>query len=336
MARLGELDLPRRLAPTVPVWITEIGTGFLCAGGSILLRALFDAVVVGGAPFALIFPAMILATLFARWPAGAVTAVCTILYAWYYGYPVRNSFAFATPDGPLTIAAIVLGAVLTVLIAEVFRRAARAATDERDREIAERDLFLSEFEHRVKNNFAIVAGLLDMQRRRAKEPATAEALGSALARVDSIARAHRHLYRGGDQPGTVEMQQYLRDLCHALSEALLLRGGVLLECEAEDAQVPRDRAVSMGLVVNELVTNAAKHAFTGREGGTIRVRFRNEPADWVVIVADDGIGMAASTPPETGGGLGTRLIDGFARQAGGTLLTESDATGTCVTLRVAR
>ena len=205
---------------------------------------------------------------------------------------------------------------------------------ERDREIADRDLFLEEFDHRVKNNFAIVAGLLDMQRRRATDPATNDALGIAAARVDSIARAHRHLYRGG-QPGLVEMQDYLGDLCAALEEALLLRGGFKLECEITPAAVERDRAVSIGLVINELVTNAAKHAFTGRESGTIVVRLDKRGDGMTVSVADDGIGVPdVPLTPEAGNGLGTRLIAAFARQAGGTLHTDSDRTGTRVTLQL--
>lgn len=335
MNRIGDFDLCDRLAPTVPVWVTQIGVGLLSVAAARIVRMIFDIVAGGAAPFALIYPTIMLATLFARAFAGVVAATIMILYIWYYLYPIENSFRFANNAEAFSVAVVVVTAIMTILIAERFRSTARKATQERDRQIADRDLFLAEFDHRVKNNFAIVAGLLDMQKRRASDPATAEALGTAQMRVDSIARAHRHLYRGGDQPGTVEMKDYLGDLCVALAESLFLRGGITLVCDSDEAAVPRDRAVSIGLVVNELVTNAAKHAFPRRDLGTIAVTFRAKPDGWVVTVADDGVGMPeAIAAPGPDNGLGSRLIEAFARQAGGTITTESDGSGTRVTLEL--
>ena len=273
MTRIGELDLCERLSPTVPVWLTQVIVGMLSAGAAAIVRLIFDIVAGGAAPFALIYPAIMLATLFARAAAGVVAATIMILYIWYYLFPIQNSFRFVDTAGALSVLVVTMTAALTIIIAELFRRAARKATQERDREISDRDLFLAEFDHRMKNNFAIVAGLLDMQKRRATDPATVDALETAQMRVDSIARAHRHLYRGSGQPGTVEIRDYFGDLCAALSESLFLRGGITLSCDCDEAAVPRDRAVSMGLIVNELVTNAAKHAFPGRDLGTITVTF---------------------------------------------------------------
>lgn len=336
MTRIGDLDLCERLSPTVPVWVTQAAVGLLSASAAWIVRMIFDIVAGGAAPFALIYPAIMLATLFARAPAGIVAAVVMIAYIKYYLYPVSHSFRFADTAGELAVAVVTATAILTIILAELFRRAARRATLERDREIADRDLFLAEFDHRMKNNFAIVAGLLDMQRRRATEPATVEALETAQMRVDSIARAHRHLYRGSGQPGTVAIREYLGGLCAALSESLFLRGGITLSCDCDEADLPRDRAVSVGLVVNELVTNAAKHAFPGRDLGTIVVTFRAKAAGWEVVVADNGVGLPqAATAPGADHGLGSRLIEAFARQAGGKLRTDSDRTGTRVALELA-
>lgn len=335
MARIGELDLPDRLAPYGPAWTTQLLFGLLCAGVAILGRALVDTVAPGAGPFALGFPAMLLATLFARWPAGLLTSIIYILYAWYFILPEPNSFRFATPaDGARVIVTVVTyGGML--IIAELFRQSVRRANDERDREIEKRDLFLEEFDHRVKNNFALVASLLELQRRRAVHPATAEALGTALSRVESIARAHRHLYRGAASPDQVEMRAYLSELCSALADALFLHGAITLGCDADDGHMPRDRAVSIGLVLNELVTNAAKHAFAESDAGAIEVRFRKTATGWQLTVRDDGCGMPAGVEKGGGPGLGQRLIDAFARQAGGTLFTESGPDGTTVTLTLA-
>lgn len=335
MARIVEFDLLDALAPRVPPWVTGPAIGVAAAILTALTRRAIDLVAPGGAPFALVFPAIMLATLIGRWQAGAITAVLTITAAQRFVVP-DQSFTYVAGGEAKALVAVVIAAVITLAIAETFRRAVRNAAAERDRQIADRDLFLAEFDHRVKNNFAIVASLLDLQRRRA-DPATAEALTAALMRVESIARAHQHLYRGGDGPGTVEIADYLKGLCAALRDALTLEPRIDLLCDSADVALPRDRAVSIGLVVNELVVNATKHAFVGRESGVIEVRFADRPGGWRLTVRDDGIGIGKMPKRRKGdqGGLGTRLIDSFARQAGGTVTVESDATGTLVTFDMA-
>ena len=336
MTNIGDFDLCERLSPALPIRVTQVIVGLLCVTAAWVVRMIFDIIAGGAAPFALIYPAIMLATLFARAFAGGITAMIMILYIWYYLYPIEGSFRFANAAEAFSVAVVAITAIITIAIAELFRRTAHKATQERDRQIEERDLFLAEFDHRMKNNFAIVAGLLDMQKRRASNPATVEALEAAQLRVDSVARAHLHLYRGGDQPGTVEIRDYLGDLCAALSESLFLKGGIILTCDSDEAAVPRDRAVSIGLVVNELVTNAAKHAFPGRDLGTITVTFRAKSDGWVVVVADDGVGMpVAAAQPGPDNGLGSRLIEAFARQARGTIAVDSDNEGTRIAMKLA-
>lgn len=332
VARIGELDLPDRLYPAVPRWLTQVAAALLCVGAGGLLRILINLIAPGSAVFVLLLPMIMVATLFARWQAGVLTAVVSIAYAYFYIYLPNPTNAVAPS---MTLFAISAAAVITIALAEIFRRAVRQASAERDRQIADRDLMLAEFEHRVKNNFAIVASMLDIQRRRAGDTPAGEALGAAMMRVDSIARAHRHLYRDG-RGSEVDVKDYLEDLCAALSDALLLRGGVRLECDVDPATIQRDHAVSIGLVVNELVTNAAKHAFTGRERGTIAVSWKRRPeGGWRLTVSDDGIGMPPGPQPKRkDGGLGQRLIEAFAHQAGGSLTTDSDKTGTHVMMDV--
>ncbi len=334
MGRLGETDLADRLAPSGRgALAVQLGFGLLITGLAIGLRAVIDGIAPAAGPFSLGFPAILIATLFGRWQAGLLTGVLTLLYSWYFVLPAQHSFLLKSPDdmGRLVLATINYAAVL--VIAELFRRAVRRATAERDRELAERDLFLEEFDHRVKNNFTLVAALLDMQRRRARDAETQDALSSALARVESIARAHRHLYRGGTASrGNVDMAVYLDELSTALAEALFLRGAITLDCACDHAALPRDRAVSIGLIVNELVTNAAKHAFAGRESGRIEVRFEAAAPGWILTVRDDGVGLPAEPKPRKDGGLGQKLIDGFVRQARGTATTETGPEGTKVSV----
>lgn len=335
MGRLGETDLADRLAPSGRgALAVQLGFGLLVTGVALGLRAVIDGIAPAAGPFSLGFPAILLGTLFGRWRAGLLVGALLLLHSWYFVLPVQHSFLLKSDEdtGRLILAAINYAAVL--VIAELFRRAVRRASQERDRELAERDLFLEEFDHRVKNNFTLVAALLDMQRRRAKDTEAQEALSSALNRVESIARAHRHLYRGAAaSPGDVDMAVYLEELCAALAEALFLRGAITLDCSCDHAAVPRDRAVSIGLIVNELVTNAAKHAFAGRESGTIEVRFETAPRGWKLTVRDDGVGLPEKPKARSkDGGLGQRLIEGFVRQARGKASTETGPEGTRVTV----
>ena len=128
------------------------------------------------------------------------------------------------------------------------------------------------------------------------------------------------------------MAVYLEELSAALAEALFLRGAITLDCVCDHGAIPRDRAVSIGLIVNELVTNAAKHAFVGRESGRIEVRFETAAAGWKLVVRDDGVGMPAEPGAPKDGGLGQKLIDGFVRQARGKASVETGPEGTRVTI----
>ncbi len=333
MGRIGELDLPERLAPYAPAWVTQLLFALLCAAAAVVVRLVVDIFAPGAGPFALGYPAVLVATLFARWQAGTIAAILNLAHAWYFLLPPINSFRIANPEDAPRLVVITITYFIMIAIADLFRRAVRRAAAERDRQIADRDLFLEEFDHRVKNNFTLVASLLDMQRRRAGDGATADALASALSRVESIARAHRHLYRGAAGPGEVDMATYIYELCSALEEALFLRGAITLDCEATHATLPRDRAVSIGLIVNELVTNAAKHAFGDREGGAIKVVFEPRGSGWRLRVADNGSGISPVAVAERrGSGLGQRLIEGFVRQARGTIRTDSGSDGTTITV----
>lgn len=326
-----DIDLPRRFRHELPPFVTRVVVASICLALGFVAREGMDILSPGAAPFALVFPLVMLATLFAGVISGLMVAVPALWYAFFIVMPERG---LATGNPALVAAAF--ATVFTLAVAAAFREAVRRAQADRDRQIADRDLFLREFDHRVKNNFAIVISLLDLQRRRA-DPMTAEALGTALARVEGIARAHQHLYRAaGQEQGTVEIAAYLGELCTALEDALSLARGIVIRCESDRAPVSRDRAVSIGLIVNELVTNAAKHAFPDRDRGCIDVGCRVVPSGLRVTVADNGVGMRrVDQPNDRRRGLGTKLVDAFARQANGTVTIDSDSSGTRVTLDLA-
>jgi two-component sensor histidine kinase len=315
MQRLSEIDLPA-LAPKVPPLIIDIGTALFCFGVMATIRILLQMVVPGAAPFALLYPFAVLATLLSSWRAGAITFYLGLIGVWYIVLPPAG-FTLSSPADEARLIINAMSGALILFIAHTFRASAKRAGAERATKLEERELLLRELNHRVTNNFAMVASLLQLQASRAQDSGAKAALAGALNRVMSISQAHRNLYAGGDM-ARVDMSVYLEDLCRSLAEALFLGEIVQLECDAFPASMDRDRAVALGLVVNELVTNAAKHAFTEGAGGRIEVSFQPEGPGWRLQVGDDGKGL----PPDfhsKRNGLGRGLVEAFARQAGATL-----------------
>lgn len=181
---------------------------------------------------------------------------------------------------------------------------------------------LSEMNHRVKNNFQMVASLLDLQARRSAEPQVREQLMSAVRRVRVLAGLHSALTPDPDVD-EIEFGAYLAGLCDKLRASVEDPTRVSLRFEGESARLPSDAAVPMGFVVNELVTNAIKYAFPAGASGQVVVRFGPAPAGFHLSVADDGQGLPLD-PDGQGGGLGMRLVRAFIAQAGGQLAVSTE------------
>ncbi|HEY9217986.1 MAG TPA: histidine kinase dimerization/phosphoacceptor domain -containing protein [Phenylobacterium sp.] len=185
-----------------------------------------------------------------------------------------------------------------------------------------------ELNHRVKNNLTIVSGLLTMQ-ARTSDPQVREQLLKAVDRIQSIADLHASLYRGGGKD-EVQARSYLDDLCARLSRTLLEGREVRLDLHAEDISLPLDEAVQLGIIVNELVTNAAKHAYAPEAHGVIWVRLGKTDDGLCLSVADLGRGMVVEGSE---GGLGMRLVNSLVERSRGQLTIKSQR-GTSVEVRL--
>ena len=305
----------------------------LCAVGAVVLRELTDLILPAGAgPFALTFPFVLFATLFARWTAGVITMLLSALFAWYFVLPVNNSFTFEIASDAPRVLVNVLSGFLIVALAEYYRRVVRQAISTRDALAEERKLLLQEIDHRVKNKFAMVSGLVRIEARGAKSHDARQALERLQGRVESISKVHEALFRDEDGDSRVDMQVYLSSLCNSLRDGVVTQDGVQVVTDLRPVNLSRDKAIAVGLVVNELFTNAVKHAFEGREKGEIRVLLETEPAGLVVTVADDGVGMPTGDTRK--GSLGQGLLQSFAESAEGELEYPEVAQGTCVRLRL--
>jgi two-component sensor histidine kinase len=196
--------------------------------------------------------------------------------------------------------------------------------------VEERDRLLVELNHRVKNNLQLVSSLLTIQAARGGDSGTAELFEQARQRIGAIAQVHASLYQSR-RVGTLEFAAYLRDLCGALADSFLDDGGhsrrVGLEVDARPLWLEADRAMPLGLIVNELVTNALKHGRCREAGAEGMVRVELHPLDdgttWRLEVTNDGpapVDDAGGGPARTG--LGMQLVEGFARQLQGALSVE--------------
>lgn len=196
----------------------------------------------------------------------------------------------------------------------------RAAKRKADQEILaakERaEILLAEVNHRVANSLALVAALIRMQVSSSPEPEVKAALAETQARITAIAGMHRSLYTS-DDVRVVEMSRYLSTLVSELAGTLEKSGlNSAIVTAFDRIDVPSDRAVSVGMIVTELLTNAIKYAYPEGEGGEIRVSLKRGPdGNAMLVVEDDGIGFDTAAAP-SGTGLGSRIVSSMAKTIG--------------------
>lgn len=134
--------------------------------------------------------------------------------------------------------------------------------------------------------------------------------------------------------GPVDMPAYLAGIAASLRSSLLGEGSkIVIDLDVEPFTVSADNAVPIGLLVNELVTNAVKYAFPDNRGRII-LGFRQRDGEFTLSVQDDGVGLDGSERTSASSGMGTRFVDAFVRQIGGTLARASGAGGTTITVRL--
>jgi len=223
------------------------------------------------------------------------------------------------------------------MLGETFSAMA-AAVQDRDRRLrealAQKSLLIKETHHRVKNNLQIVMSLLSLQAGKLRDPAAQSALRQAQVRVNALALVHRILHEIEDL-GAVDLQMLLQDLAQQIHEGFgAERRDLQLKLDIAPRHASSDLAVPLTLFTVEALTNAFKHAYpVGSRGGTIRVSLAPiEDGKLRLAIEDDGMGVESES--ESGGsGIGSRLIQGFAQQVGGTATVASrDGRGTVVEL----
>jgi two-component sensor histidine kinase len=188
--------------------------------------------------------------------------------------------------------------------------------------LAERDLLLREMHHRVKNNLQVVASLLDLQAGTLRDASARQALQESKDRVQSMARIHEYLYKSADV-SRVAMDDYLRHLTTALQQAYNAQR-IDLSVQVDVGPFDVERAIPCALIVNELVSNAFKHAFPAGRTGEVVVALQSRDDQHVLTVRDTGVGLPPHTDPQSADSLGLRLVGMLAKQIGGMLHLASE------------
>jgi two-component sensor histidine kinase len=190
--------------------------------------------------------------------------------------------------------------------------------------VKQKEGLIREVHHRVKNNLQLVMSLLNLHARRIKDPRAEAAFAEARSRINALATLHRRLYES-ETLQEVDLRWFLEDLCVELRRGGLAgKRKIELTVESPEEVIGPEVAVPLGLLVTEAITNAYKHAFTGRDEGRITVQvLRDDDSRVTLRISDNGAGYdpaAASAEPP---GLGRSLIDAFVRQLHGELDVQS-------------
>ncbi len=262
-------------------------------------------------------------------------------------------YVTGSDEGRIAVAALKAGAadyvVKTVgedffdLLDAAFDQVGARAALHRAKVAAEADLrasnarleaLLAEVNHRVANSLQLVSAMVSLQAGALADPVAREALADTQRRIQAIAQVHRRLYTSNDVEN-VDMQEYLGALVDELADTWSSEAQPrALSLAAEPIRLATDRAVSLGVIVTELVTNACKYAYPNGPGEVRVALTRTAEGEFLLAVEDDGCGMPADAAPR-GTGLGTKLIRAMAQSLQSIVEYDRTHNGVRATLRAA-
>lgn len=214
-------------------------------------------------------------------------------------------------------------------------REVRESRDRLEKLAQQQAILLREVNHRVANSLQLISSLIELQARKVADPTARDMLRQAAERVEAVTLVHRRLYTSHDVE-YVAMDAYLAGLIEELGRLTRsAEASPRIELSAEPIRIETDRAVSLGLIVNELVTNAVKYAYPRGISGTIRVQLSRAGEALRLVVEDDGIGYPPDDTPPRGSGLGTLIVNSMARTIRGSVELDRNHRGTRFVLSMA-
>ncbi|MDF3818620.1 PAS domain S-box protein [Leptospira sp. 96542] len=191
--------------------------------------------------------------------------------------------------------------------------------------LEEKEILLKELQHRVKNSLAIVSGLLSMEAFKVEDPKAKQSFLNAQSRITSMSKVYESLYQSQDLE-SVNLKVYIEDLVHSLHDIFVLNPTkIRFVMKLADIHLDLKRALPLGLVLNELLTNALKYAYPGDSGGEVRIHLTEHQNNVNLTVSDDGCGLPEEVNINKGNHFGYELIRSLTSQIKGIFSSVSKA-----------
>lgn len=189
--------------------------------------------------------------------------------------------------------------------------------------LKERETLIKEIHHRVKNNLAVISGLLTLQKFSYEDDRLFELLSDSEMRIKSMALIHEKLYRSSSL-SSIELSAYLEDLIDSIRQTLTKRTNILIEVDCESIHLSVNQAVPSALIVNEIISNSYKYAYPDHRKGVIRVDVFKKEKKIHFIIEDDGVGLPDDFEERRALSLGFTIIDTLVNQLDAKLSVESN------------
>lgn len=323
-------SLPSRLKAWRQSSWFRYGFGLIAFAVAFAVRWQLDWVLPAGFPFLTFFPAVILSTFIAGLFPGVLVGVLSTAASWYFFLPPKGSFGL-DPASVLALAFFVIIVGIDIVIIDVMQGALGRLKVERARSahLAEqRELLFTELQHRVSNNLQVVAALITLQKGSLTDAQARQALSDASHRLSLIAKLNRKLHDPAN--AGLDMKEFLRELCHDVSEAAGIKNAGCHVKGIEGVALPADKVVPLALIVTELLNNSIEHGFAGRNAGKLHMDLQRSDADEIILtVQDNGNGLPAGFDLAQAKSLGLRIVRSLAQQIGARLEFFSDKGTTC-------
>lgn len=199
----------------------------------------------------------------------------------------------------------------------------------------EKEILMKELQHRVKNNLNIIVSLLDLELDKINDEKTKRVFISARSRIISMSTIYERLYTTG-QVDRVDMASYISEIVRFLSGSYIVDPSkIAITADLETVMLDMRRAVPVGLIINEAVSNALKYAFPANRSGVIKISLKKENESAILDISDNGAGLPAGFDLEKNASMGLTLINILAEQIHGRLsITRTGGTGVTITFRL--
>jgi two-component sensor histidine kinase len=330
----------------VPLWRIVVGTRiypiyarYTFTTLLVLSAALFHAAIFGNVktyPFILFYPVIVITGgLFDRGNGIYATILSSIVVGFYTLYTHENAL-YTLRDNVTALLIFIASGIAAAILVEVFHSSILKLHTAREKIQSYAHMqttLLDELSHRIRNDLSVLTSVLSLQSLTLEDPSAKEALSEAAERLQIIAKVQNKLALESTA-AVVDSKEYLTDLCADLRISLLTQTAITLTTNIESHPLEHQRAVAVGLMLNELIMNAVKYAFTDRHDGIIRVQFGAATDRYVLQVEDKGSGMSQKPKPSSqkGSGLGLNLVRRLTQQLNGTLEILLSENGWSVTV----